>query len=721
MGRGAGVLIGILIVLLLNTPHSATSTDLVTDFHLTQTHLDIERNWSLNIILVNYNSSLINETILLETLPHNRTHYTATTWITYNVEYNLFFADESYSNNLRAFVIDNSVTGNIGTEINETALGMQKDNITVPRRVFNPRSGRSIDGYAVEDWLLDYPYVPSPDLGYNFYLLNFSEFDSLDHNDEHWFDYHPVDPDTGVSQDWFRLEFDHNLNPPIMMQSAGIGGRGNIYALDPTADQWYLRWARIWWSDYITTEYDHWTMDLEDKMRSVDLNSYSGLQSLNEYLRDYMTDIIAYLLFPYQNQPVKYVTSGEILINVICLDYAQGVHVGSLTWVTDAEKQRAQVEELIPFIDWTVEVNFLDADQEPVWETTFWNYAHTNPEGIVEVDGSALFEYILEIMRPYRIHTGTDHVNVFGVVFVKQDMLMYLSDETYTGLGFSSPDGGQTLVCKSLNRYYQSDNVTPREGVTAIQLHETMHSLGFSHTWQHEHYASDFSFGPMTYFSMHNGSSSFDRNWAQGTYLDQMEAQLWNEFQSRRVVLDDDAFQKAYLAEDQALHYFQKAGIAYDEMNWTEAYSALIKARDWTRRMLYSARDDTLPVIDEWEIQFDSGFSTGFHYSAHVTDRSGIENATLNVQVDDGVISTYSCIQSYNNWGVYVPTLDYTDNATIWLIVHDWGMNRAEGGYVRLPPPHPTDPPNYLLVIGLIVLVGGVIIWTARNIVRDYK
>ncbi|MHA1948872.1 MAG: hypothetical protein ACW987_03300 [Candidatus Thorarchaeota archaeon] len=386
MGRGVGAIIGLVLVFLLCIPPSPVHHELdIHEFQPAQTHFDIERNWTLNIILVNYDSSLINETILLETLPTNRTYYTATTWITYNLEFNLLFANESYSNSLRSLILSSSVTGEIGTELNETALGLQRDNITIPQRVFESRNGMSIDGYAVEDWLMENPYIPSPGLGYNFYLLNFSEFDSPDHSVEHWFDYHPTDPDTGVSQDWFRLEFDHELNPPIMMQYAGVGGRGNIYALDPSADQWYLRWARIWWSDRITTEFDHWNMDLEDIVRSVDLESPSGLVSLNVYLRDYMVDIIAYLLFPYQNQPTKFVTSGEIVINIISLDYDQGIHAGSLNWVTNAELQRSQLEELIPFIEWNVDVNFLDADEEPIWESTFWDYSHTNLDGIVSM------------------------------------------------------------------------------------------------------------------------------------------------------------------------------------------------------------------------------------------------------------------------------------------------------------------------------------------------
>ena len=47
----------------------------------------------------------------------------------------------------------------------------------------------------------------------------------------------------------------------------------------------------------------------------------------------------------------------------------------------------------------------------------------------------------------------------------------------YTGLG-----GGGNVVCyKDLNRYFESDGVTPRSGVSTLLIHEIGHVLGFQH------------------------------------------------------------------------------------------------------------------------------------------------------------------------------------------------------------------------------------------------
>ncbi len=646
-----------------------------------QTLTSIERNWTTNVILVDYDPLFINETAILATLPVKRGYNTETIPITYSIEYNLYYATDSYADSLRQLALEKSLVGaDIGTKLNESALAIQRVNPNTPLRVFDERAGRSIDGYAVEDWLVENPFVPPPSFGYNFYLLNLSEFDAPDHSMEHWFDYHPMDPDTGVSQNWFRLEFDYSINPPIMMQYAGIGGRENVYALDPSADQWYLRWARIWWQDYISTEYGHWTKDLEDRTRELDLNTTAGVQFLNEYLRDYMHDIISCLLFPYQHSPAKYVASGELKVEVIHIDGNDGHSIDDFHWVTNAEMQRTHLEELLPFIDWHVSVSFLDSETSTFWNNTFWAFATVTTEGVTQVAGSSLMEHIYENVRPYRIATGPDNINVYGVVFIRKNMLMYYGDGTYTGLGLNGQDGGQTLVCKSMERYFHSDNVTPREGVSSMELHESMHAIGFSHTWQHEHYASDFSYSPLVYFGMHNGTSSFDRNWVQGTYLDQMEAELWNFFVFRQGYLSPEDPEKTFMAESRAIQAFANARALYNQMDWMGAYKELCSARDWSKRMIYSRTDETPPVIDSWGTTPPISNSTSFVYWAHVTDKSGLENVTLYARADGNMTHAYECSFENLNWSVSVPGVSYESNLTLWIVAWDWAMNSAEGG-----------------------------------------
>ncbi|MCK5264983.1 MAG: hypothetical protein KAR03_05195, partial [Candidatus Thorarchaeota archaeon] len=412
--------------LLNNVPIDMKQNPEPYDFATPSQLINIERNWTAHIIVVNYDEALIDEADLLIGMPTEKNYATSDVLITYNIEYEVFYADAEYISDLTQVVMENSVNGSdTGTYLDETALLYQQSHEDEPQRIFYPRAGRVIDGYAVEDWLEANPYVAPPSLGYTLYMVNFSSLDTVGHGLEHWYDYHPIDPDTGEEQDWFRLEWDNALNPDVTMDYADFGGRYNTFVVDPSAHQWYLKWCRIWWSASISTEYDFWTLDLEDKVASLNLGSQAGIDALNVYLRECIWDPINQLLFPYQHQPASYVQSGLLRALVICMDVDEGTSVDSLRWVTDAEMQKAHLEELYPFISWEARVDFLDIDEYPTWNTTFWDYATVEPDGTTVVDGLAMFTEIRDNMRPLYIDEDSDDIEVFGVIFIKKNMEMH--------------------------------------------------------------------------------------------------------------------------------------------------------------------------------------------------------------------------------------------------------------------------------------------------------
>jgi len=680
---------------------SATPTQLI----------NIERNWTAHIIVVNYDEALIDETELLVGMPTERNYATDTVMITHNIEYEIFYANEEYVSDLTQIVMDNSVNGSeTGTYLDEAALLYQKSNLDDPQRIFYPRAGRVIDAYAVEEWLEENPYVIPPSFGYTLYMVNFSSLDTTGHGLEHWYDYHPIDPDTGEEQDWFRLEWDNALNPDVTMDYSNFGGRCNTFVVDPSAHQWYLKWCRIWWSESIGTEYEFWTQDLEDKVDALNLETPAGIEALNIYLRECIWDPINLLFFPYQHQPASYVQSGLLRVLVICMDVAEGTSVDSLRWVTEAEMQKAHLEELYPFISWDVQVDFLDIDDYPMWNSTFWNYATLEPDGTTVADGGAMFETIRNVMRPQYVNVGSDDINVFGVVFIKKQMEMHVFGRTYTGLG----GGGQTVIWKSWDRYYRPDGVTPKDGISGIQLHESMHAIGFHHTWQHEHYSSDFSYGPMGYFAFHNGTASYDKNWVQGTYLDQMEAILWDDFTTKQAGLGLDERPETYATEQQILDTFEVARNLYYEMDWVGTYVALSDAEDLIDRLMWSTHDDTAPIISEWGAVPEMS-TDGFNFWAEVTDDlAGLENVTLYLKVDGTDLYLYPCVYNGGYWNVTIPTFTAAENFEVWVVAWDWGMNRAESThdmfYIETSTTNGT-PLDYTVIIYYTIIVGaGVVI-----------
>jgi hypothetical protein len=652
------------------------------DAELADDPMQITRDWIIHFVAVNYGLDLVNSTILTEELPTQRVYSAGGATIVYNVHYDFSIANESYTSSLRQVMMTDSVNGSeTGTRLDEDALEYQKLHPDEPQRIFYPRAGRAIDAYAVEDWLIANPAVTPPDLGYVFYMLNFSELDTPGHGLEHWYDYRPVDPDSGRKQDWFRLEWDNALNQDVRLEYAGFGGRGNIYVLDPSADQWYLRWARIWWSDPpYEYEYQHCTMDLEDKVSFLNLSTPAGRLSLNSYLRDYIYDPIAFLMVPSEHATTAYVSSGLLKVLVFCMDVTDGISIDSLKWVTNAEMQARYLCELLPFIPWQVDVQYLDIQNYTSWNSLFWQYAQVIGEKVI-VDGGQMFEAIYEQMRPQYVNTIDPNVNVFGVVFVKKNMEMHVYGRTYTGLG----GGGQTVIWKSWERYYRPDGVTPKSGVSATQLHETMHAMGFGHTWSNYHYVADFSYGPMGYFGSHNGTSTFDRNWAQSTYLDQMQAHLQALFETRRQAIQSSDPPKVFLAEQKALDAFSLAQQRYGHMDWHGCYEALCAARDWTKRLTYSISDHDPPLFRAWGMIPETFSSSNFTVWARVEDDlAGLENVSVHALVNGTTDIVFACTFNGGNYTTHVPDLGNSNTLSLWVEAYDWGMNKAESNHIRL-------------------------------------
>ncbi len=695
--------VGLLFLVLMFPINTPVELDESTDRMILAQDDVIERNWYINLVLVNYDSSLIQENALLSGLPSERVHDADPITIIYNIHYEIYYADESYEDSIRQLIHENSINGTAtGTQLDEAALQYQKENINDPQQIFYPRDGRSIDADTIEEWLHQNPYITPPGLGYMFYLFNFTEFDSADHTLEHWYDYNPMDIDTGEKQDWFRLEWDNALNQDVKFEYPGFGGRHNLYVLDPSADQWYLRWARIWWDTQ--NDYEYMSKDLDQKVSEIDLSTPSGVSALNTYLNQYIQDPVEYLFAPAspmsaQNDVTAFVETGYLKSLVICMDVANGTSVESLEWVTNAEIQKKHLQELLPFINWTVDVEFLNIDDSPEWTDIFWDYAEVI-DGKTIVDGYAMFDAIRNNMRWKYVDIFDENINVFGVVFIKKNMEMHVYGRQYTGLG----GGGQTVVWKSWERYYRPDGVTPKSGISLVQLHETMHAIGLGHTWSVDHYVADFSYTPMGYYARYNGTGKFDQNWVQGTYLDQMEGNLWLDFQEKRELMSAVPREETVAAENHILVAFDEARDLYNQMDWQGCYEALSGIDEWIDRFMYSMTDDEAPEIIKWG--FDGSiFAENITVWATVMDDfSGVDNVTVNVLVGTSKY-LYECVFSSGNWTAEVEQLPVDIYVEIWVEATDRGLNTAVSDSIIYEGEYgPYNPLIDPIIIGSLVI-----------------
>ena len=120
----AQIVVGLMILLLAFTPSSQNNinTNEPNEFTPSQEYFTIERDWTIQLVLVNYDQDLIDETILLDGLPEQRAHDADPTLMTYNFDYQIAYANETYTNTIRQLLLDNSINGtDTGTQRDEDA------------------------------------------------------------------------------------------------------------------------------------------------------------------------------------------------------------------------------------------------------------------------------------------------------------------------------------------------------------------------------------------------------------------------------------------------------------------------------------------------------------------------------------------------------------------------------------------------------------------------
>ncbi|MFW9975683.1 MAG: hypothetical protein ACFFDQ_10480, partial [Candidatus Thorarchaeota archaeon] len=107
------LVLGILFLLLITIPSGIQKpTPRIIETYLPPPGpMPIVRNWGVNIIMVGYDPTVIDEPVLLQGLPTVRYYTTDTSEITYNINYDISYADNTYFDDLFQVMQDNSING----------------------------------------------------------------------------------------------------------------------------------------------------------------------------------------------------------------------------------------------------------------------------------------------------------------------------------------------------------------------------------------------------------------------------------------------------------------------------------------------------------------------------------------------------------------------------------------------------------------------------------
>lgn len=476
---------------------------------------DLTYSLQINVIFVGFTPGIVDTSLLnsgiQKSYPYTYDGYV----IDYGFNLSYYEASEAYYLALRDFCFANSMNGTDTTSaLNTTALQIQ---INTGQRmsIFLPQSGRAIEAKATEHWLDSYPYLQDAGPSYNFYVTNFTELDTPQQNLKHWFNLTETDYEANRSRDFWRLEWDNELNPNVKFPYALFTSDTRNLIIDPSAFQWYLTWARYWYNLQVSglLQYDYYFEDLYQFQLTHDVNTPSGKSALAYYLAGWINDPIENLLVSYLWTDSRLANAKTVSIQTLILNNAteSGYTNSVMNWIVNDTIAEQAIRDLAPFINVTANTEFHQLSEYPELKQAFLNAVIDQTNGWTYYSGNTVWNTLYALRSSYFDLAAADVV-VNAYVLLEENMSMMANNREWTGLG----GDGQILVMKEVKRYFETDGVTPKSGLGMVLIHEAGHNLGFPHTAgitaYSQRYAGDFSFDVMGYYPYAYNFSQFRKD-----------------------------------------------------------------------------------------------------------------------------------------------------------------------------------------------------------------
>jgi hypothetical protein len=435
----------------------------------------------------------------------------------------------------------------------------------------------AINASAVEEWFADNPFISSDGQDYTFDVLNFTDFDSPDHSIEHWYTITQYDLEANSIRDFWRLEWDNPLNPNVRFPFPGFSSRHRLFYLDPSAFQWYLAWARIWWELSVSgPKYQYYYQDLDEFLATHNVTANEGKLALAHYLAGWIDDILSndfsvpYFLYP-DGPPLINSLSLQILILNNASQY--GYTNERMAWILNTSLVETNVLDLLPYLDLEVSVRFENLTEFPEINSILSNSTISSEDGWTYIDGFELFFDLYWVREAYFNLTAAELV-VNCYVFLLKNASMISAGMEFTGLG----GGGQQLILMSIDRYFRQDGVTPKGGLGLIMIHELGHNLGLPHTFQADKFAGDFICDVMGYYPYSYSFSKLRTDVMRRTIVDKKLLDLLDRLvedeylynQSEPSTILDWLFEEIHEKIDQ-MHQ------QYDRMSYLDAYYTVVE------------------------------------------------------------------------------------------------------------------------------------------------
>ena len=511
-------------------------------------------------------------------------------------------------------------TDSLQARLNLTSLIDHRDNGT-PRDIFDPLIGWELRTEWVEQYLEALPPLPPrAEPGYTLYLMNLSAFDDPLAGVDHWFVEPTPDPDTLQDQDWWRLEWDNDLNTPMGYPLNIWGGPAYQVFVDPTAYQWYQDWFYLWFQG--GNERAPFGLQYEEV----------PVASRLDYLAGVVNDLIEGLAATLPSAPPQ---ERGMEIRTFVLSGSLDHSLDDLRWIVSDLALESYLEGFLPFKEWEMNTTVALVADYPELRAVV--DSHTTFDGNWGfIDGAAIFDYLNQNRELY-VPDDPEVFEVLTMNFLYNNRSMVFSDREFTGLG----GDGITVIFLKTDRLFYADG-TRQKGLTSLIAHETGHNLGYGH-----------QFGPNWRADFVNGNMGYFRN-------DLEYGRFWEDALHRVYVREKLLILLALLDGREPLDLapeFPSFYQHYKELDLLTAYSDLVEIEGMLTDSVPPAAEagPSLTVEEDTSILLNGGASTD-NFRIHTYSWDFGDGTTFSA-------SEPTVVKIWNDPGVYPVTLTVYDAA----------------------------------------------------------
>ncbi|MCK5044978.1 MAG: hypothetical protein KAS22_00265 [Candidatus Heimdallarchaeota archaeon] len=460
-------------------------------------------NLNLKLEFIGFNQALIDEAEIESQLYNHFKHSTSIPQadLYFNFEFN--YAEESIRQALEDYMLLTGVnaTGG-GYELNVTLLyedlasGNRSD-------IFMPRNGLSIDADLVNEYLYDnlYQEPAADEPGYTLYLMNYSNFDSPDHNNEHWYDTYSESIDANETVTWWYSGY-RNLSKRAAM---GWGGEYRFAYIDLSSRSWYLDYVINAWGGFGIGNPSYYEYpDLDNLTQTHDITTPSGNAILTEYLVDWINSYIGNVFSgPCYDPPLGKSISLQVKVLNNLTD--NGYPEEDLRWCISKHRILNQLDNDFPWIDWRIEIEWVELTDEPYLFDYIQDNTQENIDGKYIEVSSGLFTILQNELSTHFDMSAADEV-LPCYFFLTDNIAFRWYGTSFAGLGGM----GWEILKASQYSLFEDGNVSePMRGMSAVMIHELGHSLGLPHPHSSYGWGSSFVEDVMSYFSTTEKFSTF--------------------------------------------------------------------------------------------------------------------------------------------------------------------------------------------------------------------